>query len=61
MKNATDIRDAFWNVFCVEGKPREFRNGRPIAAEVKAAFASFVAYGVNNGTISPELAKVAAL
>lgn len=60
MKNGTEIRDAFWATFCVEGKPREFygKTGNQLPANVRAAFAEFVQYLLNAGTISATLADV---
>jgi hypothetical protein len=58
MKTQTEIRDAFWLTFNVEGKPREFYGKRQndLPADVRAAFCDFVDYLAREGTISESLA-----
>jgi hypothetical protein len=57
--NGTQVRDAFWNTSCVEGKPREFRgkshNQLPI--DVRCAFVDFVDHLQKSGAISEALAS----
>ena len=59
MRNETDIRNAFWNVFCVEGKPREFwgRSHNQLPCDVRCAFVDFVDAMQRDGEISESLAK----
>lgn len=57
--NQTQVRDAFWNTFCVEGKPKEYRgkSQNNLPANVRAAFVAFVDYLAREGTISEALAS----
>ena len=57
--NGTQIRDAFWNISCVEGKPREFRgkSHNQLPADVRCAFVDFVDHLARNGDISESLAQ----
>ena len=59
----TQVRDAFWNVFCVEGKPREYRgkSQNQLPADVRCAFVDFVDDLARSGTISEELAQLVTL
>jgi hypothetical protein len=54
-----EVRDAFWNVFCVEGKPREFwgKSQNELPADVRVAFVEFVDALEKNGDISEALAQ----
>lgn len=58
MKTQTDVRDAFWNAYCVEGKPREYRGKtqNELPTDVRCAFVDFVDYLAREGTISESLA-----
>ena len=58
MKTQTEIRDAFWLTFNVEGKPRRFygKTQNELPADVRAAFVDFVDYLAREGTISESLA-----
>ena len=59
MTNQTEIRNAFWLTFCVEGKPRRFygKSQNQLPADVRAAFVDFVDYLAREGTISEALAS----
>lgn len=59
MKTQADVRDAFWNTFFCEGKPREYWGKRQneLPADVRAAFVDFVDYLAREGTISNALAQ----
>lgn len=52
------VRDAFWNVFCVEGKPKEYRgkSQNELPTDVRCAFVDFVDSLARDGTISEALA-----
>jgi hypothetical protein len=56
--NQTQIRDAFWNVFCVDGEPREFRgkSQNDLPVDVRCAFVDFVDHLHREGIISDALA-----
>ncbi len=59
MKTQTEVRDAFWLTFYVEGKPRKFYGKRQndLPADVRCAFVDFVDYLHREGTISDALAQ----
>ena len=54
-----EIRDAFWLVFYVEGKPREYygKTQNQLPADVRTGFVDFVDYLQKEGTISEALAE----
>ena len=54
----SQVRDAFWNVFYVEGKPREYygKTQNQLPADVRCAFVDFVDGLAREGTISEALA-----
>ena len=56
--NQAQVRDAFWNTFCVDGKPKEFRGKRQnqLPCDVRAAFVDFVDSLARDGSISESLA-----
>ena len=58
MTTQQQIRDAFWQTFFVNGKPREYRgksqNQLPI--DVRCAFVDFIDSLARDGTISQALA-----
>ena len=58
-KNQTEVRDAFWLVFCADGKPPEYRgkSQNDLPADVRCAFVDFVDYLHREGTISGALAQ----
>ena len=58
MDTQTDIRNAFWNVFFVEGKPRRFygKSQNDLPADLRMAFVNFVDELERDGTISETLA-----
>jgi hypothetical protein len=55
----TEVRDAFWNVFCVDGKPREYRgkSQNQLPTDVRCAFVDFVDGLARDGQISEALAS----
>lgn len=57
--NGTQVRDAFWNMFCVEGKPREYRgkSQNELPTDVRCAFVDFVDHLSRDGSISQALAS----
>jgi hypothetical protein len=59
MRNQTEVRDAFWNVFCVNGKPKEYQGKRQndLPADVRMAFVDFVDYLQKSGEITESLAS----
>ena len=59
LTNQTQVRDAFWNTFCVEGKPREYRgkSQNDLPTDVRVAFVDFVDHLAREGTISEALAS----
>ena len=59
LTNQTQVRDAFWNTFCVEGKPREYygKTQNELPADLRAAFVGFVDHLEREGTISEKLAQ----
>lgn len=63
LSSATDVRNAFWQTFCVEGKPREFygRSQNELPTDVRMAFAEFVDRLARAGTISEHMASVVTL
>ncbi len=58
MTNGTQVRDAFWQTYCVEGKPREFRgkSQNELPTDVRCAFVDYVDYLQKEGAISEALA-----
>lgn len=59
MTNQQQIREAFWQTFCVNGVPREFRGKRQndLPTDVRCAFVDFVDHLAREGTISESLAS----
>ncbi len=59
MTTQREIRDAFWLINYVEGKPREFygRTQNELPADIRCAFVDFVDYLAREGTISESLAS----
>ena len=59
MKTQSDVRDAFWLTFYVEGKPRKFygKSQNDLPADVRCAFVDFVDYLAREGTITESLAQ----
>jgi hypothetical protein len=59
MTNATQVRDAFWHTFYVEGKPRGWRWQRQndLPCDVRIAFIEYVDHLARNGDISPRMAE----
>ena len=57
--NSTDVRNAFWNTFNVEGKPRKFygKTHNELPADVRMAFADFVDHLARLGEISERVAQ----
>ncbi len=57
--NQTQIRDAFWSVYCVEGKPREYRgkSQNQLPTDVRCAFVDFVDNLARDQQISEALAQ----
>jgi hypothetical protein len=55
----TQIRDAFWNIYCVNGKPREYRgkSQNDLPCDVRCAFVEFVNALAMDGQISEALAE----
>jgi hypothetical protein len=55
----SEIRDAFWTVFFVEGKPREYygKTQNQLPTDVRCAFVDFVDDLARNGDISEALAQ----
>lgn len=58
MTTQTQVRDAFWLTFFVEGKPREYRGKRQndLPTDVRCAFVDFVDSLARSGEISATLA-----
>ncbi len=58
MTKESQVRDAFWLTFYVEGQPREYRGKRQnqLPADVRCAFCDYVDYLQKAGTISEALA-----
>ena len=56
--NGTDVRNAFWSTYCVDGKPREYRgkSHNELPTDVRCAFVDFVDYLEKEGQISEALA-----
>lgn len=63
MTSASQVRDAFWHIFCVEGKPREFygKSQNDLPADVRCAFVDFVDSLARDGTITERLASMVTL
>jgi hypothetical protein len=59
MTTQAQVRDAFWNVFNVEGKPKEYRgkSQNELPTDVRCAFVDFVDSLARDGTISEALAS----
>ena len=59
MTSYTEIRDAFWLTFFVEGKPREFygKTHNELPSDLRSGFTEFVGYLKETGTISESLAS----
>lgn len=59
MTRQSEIRDAFWLTYFVEGKPRELygKSQNDLPADLRAAFVDFVDYLAREGTISDALAQ----
>jgi hypothetical protein len=57
--NQADVRDAFWNVFFVEGKPRKYwgKSQNDLPADIRVAFCDFVDMLEKDGQISEALAQ----
>ena len=53
------VRDAFWNVYCIDGKPREYRGKlqNDLPADLRIAFVDFVDHLARDGAISEALAQ----
>ena len=53
-----EIRDAFWNVYFVEGKPRRYygKTQNDMPTDVRVAFCDFVDYLRDEDSISENLA-----
>lgn len=58
MKTQTQIRDAFWSTFFVDGKPREYRGKtqNQLPADVRMQFVDYVDQLAREGTITEALA-----
>ena len=54
-----EIRDAFWDVYFVEGKPRKYygKSQNALPADVRMAFVDFVDYLRADEAISRKLAE----
>ena len=54
-----EIRDAFWNVYFVEGKPRKYygKSQNDFPADVRMAFVDFIDYLRADDAISESLAR----
>lgn len=59
MKTQAEVREAFWQTFCVDGKPKEFRgkSQNELPADVRCAFVDFVDSLARDGTITENLAS----
>ncbi len=59
MTTQREIRDAFWLVNYVEGKPRKFygKSQNELPTDIRCAFVEFVDYLAREGTISESLAS----
>lgn len=57
--NQREVRDAFWLVYFVDGKPRKFygKSQNELPADVRAGFCDFVDHLAREGTISESLAQ----
>jgi len=58
MTTQTEIRDAFWLTFFVEGKPRRYYGKRQndLPADIRQMFVEFVDHLAREGTIDEDLA-----
>jgi hypothetical protein len=59
MTTQKEIRAAFWNTFCVDGVPKEYRGKRQNAlpCDVRCAFVDYVDNLQKNGVITENLAN----
>jgi hypothetical protein len=59
MTTQAQVRDAFWNVFFVEGKPRKYwgKTQNQLPTDLRCAFVDFVDGLARDGTISQNLAS----
>jgi hypothetical protein len=59
MKTQSEVRAAFWDTFCVNGKPREYRgkSQNELPVDVRMAFVDYVDSLARDGTISEALAS----
>ena len=57
--NGTQVRAAFWRMFYVDGKPREYRgkSHNELPCDVRCAFVDYVDYLARQGSISESLAS----
>ena len=53
------VRAAFWDTYCVDGVPREYRgkSQNDLPADVRVAFVDYVDHLARNGDISESLAR----
>ncbi len=58
MKNQTEVRNAFWLTFFVEGKPAEYKGKRQndLPADLRMAFVDYVDGLQKSGIITEKLA-----
>lgn len=63
MMNSQQVRASFWQTFCVEGKPQEFRgkSHNEFPADVRMAFVDYVDGLHRDGQISDAVAFNATL
>lgn len=59
MKTQTDIRNAFWLTFFVDGKPREYygKTQNQLPCDLRSAFVDYVDQLAREGTITESLAQ----
>lgn len=63
MKTQTEIRNAFWLTFYVEGKPAEYQGKRQndLPTDIRMAFIDYVDHLQKAGTITEKLASIVTL
>ena len=59
MKNQTEIRNAFWVTFYIDGKPLKYRGKHQnnLPADIRMAFVDYVDHLQKSGTITEKLAS----